>query len=92
MTRGPCILGKMEHYVGMTAASERQSYLYLDTNFCSDPEAICTHARTNELRWVIGMLEWTERVQTYDSDAGFNYMDEVNGYTLLQCELCPFMI
>lgn len=64
-------------YVGQ-GAMDRGVYLYPDINFCANPEAICNHPRTNELRWLIGMLEWSDRVQSYsNADTGWNYIDEL---------------
>jgi hypothetical protein len=51
---------------------------YPDVNFCMDPEVICKHSKTNELRWVLGMLEWSDRIQSYSNlNPVWNYMDEL---------------
>jgi hypothetical protein len=43
-----------------------------------DPEVICKHSKTNELRWVLGMLEWSDRIQSYNNlNPIWNYIDEL---------------
>ncbi|KAL7542299.1 hypothetical protein ACHAXR_011641 [Thalassiosira sp. AJA248-18] len=80
LTRGRCSLGKLDKYLGKGAV-DRGIYVYDEIDFCTNPEAICNHEKTNELRWVLGMLEWSDRVQTYDDvDAGWNYMDELKRF------------
>lgn len=90
LTRGRCILGKLNAYLGV-GALESGSAVYPDADFCADPEAICKHPKTEELRWVLALLEWSDRIQSYNNlnDAeiirtGWNYVDEVmnfaNGY------------
>lgn len=80
MTQGRCSLGKLDKYLGKGAV-DRGIYVYDEIDFCTNPEAICNHEKTNELRWVLGMLEWSDRVQTYDDvDAGWNYMDELKRF------------
>lgn len=79
-TRGRCVLGKLNTYLGRGAV-ERGIYVYPNINFCTDPEVICNHERTNELRWVLGMLEWSDRVQSYaDLNTGWNYIDELKQF------------
>lgn len=75
-----CSLGKLDQYLGQGAV-ERDIYVWPEINFCTNPEAICDHERTNELRWVLGMLEWSDRVQSYaDLDSGWNYSDELKKF------------
>lgn len=55
--------------------------MYPDINFCVDPEVICKHPKTNELRWVLGMLEWSDRIQSYNNlNPGWNYIDELKNF------------
>jgi len=80
LTRGRCTIGKLDKYLGIGAV-ERGVNVYPSINFCSEPEVICTHERTNELRWVLGMLEWSDRVQSYaDLNTGWNYIDALKQY------------
>ncbi|KAL7544978.1 hypothetical protein ACHAWF_008347, partial [Thalassiosira exigua] len=80
LTRGRCITGKLDKFIGQGAA-ERGVYVYPDINFCSNPEAICNDRRTNELRWVLGMLEWSDRVQSYSNiDGGWTYVNELKRF------------
>lgn len=83
LTRGRCILGKLNAYLGV-GAIESGSAVYPDADFCADPEAICKHPKTEELRWVLAMLEWTDRIQSYNNlndagvmKAGWNYRDQL---------------
>ena len=46
----------MKAYFGV-GAIESGSAVYPDADFCADPEAICKHPKTEELRWVLAMLE-----------------------------------
>eukprot|EP00986_Skeletonema_menzelii_P010229 scaffold4939_cov149-Skeletonema_menzelii.AAC.2 len=81
MTAGRCAFGKLNKYVGKEAADNRGIYLYPDIDFCSNPEVICDHIRTHELRWLIGFLDWSDRVETYvDSNTGWSYMDELKKF------------
>lgn len=78
MTRGRCVIGKLSTYVGMKA-TERGVFVYPDLDTCSDPELICTHAKTMELRWLVGMLEWADRVQSYVHPK-WSYQDELKAF------------
>ena len=53
---------------------------YQDVDFCKNPEAICSDERTMEMRWVVALFEWTERVQSYDTN-GWNYIEQLNRAT-----------
>lgn len=80
LTRGRCSIGKLDKYLGQGAV-DRGIFVYPDINFCSDPGIICSHQRSNELRWVLGLLEWSERVQSYaDLNTGWNYIDELKKF------------
>jgi hypothetical protein len=63
--------------MGKAAAKDGRESRYKDLDFCENPEAICSDKRTMELRWVVALFEWVERVQSYDSD-GWNYIDELH--------------
>lgn len=82
MTGGRCAFGKLNKYVGKEAADDRGIYVYPDIDFCSNPGVICDHVRTHELRWLIGFLDWSGRVQTYvDSNTGWSYMEELKKFS-----------
>lgn len=79
-----CITGKLDQYIGQGAA-DRGVYVFPDINFCANPEIICTHEKTNELRWIIGYLEWSDRVQNYEHEAeklieDWTYLDQLIKY------------
>jgi hypothetical protein len=75
-----CTLGKLHAYLGV-GALERGIDIYPDINFCKDPEVICKHPKTNELRWVLGMLEWSDRIQSYNNlNPTWNYFDELKNF------------
>ncbi len=81
MTGGRCAFGKLNKYVGKEAADSRGIYIYPDIDFCLEPESVCDHVRTHELRWLIGFLDWSGRVETYvDSNTGWSYMDELKQF------------
>lgn len=82
LTRGRCTVGKLDKYLGQGAV-EREVYVYPSIDFCTNPEAICNHPMTNQLRWVVGLLEWSDRVQSYTYDEfgdEWNYMDELKRF------------
>lgn len=76
-TKGTCNLGKLNYYLGKGAADDKRESRYKDVDFCSNPEAICLDDRTMEMRWVVAMFEWTERIQTYNSN-GWNYIEQLH--------------
>jgi hypothetical protein len=81
MTGGRCAFGKLNKYVGKDAADSRGIYVYPDIDFCLRPESVCDHIRTQELRWLIGFLDWSGRVETYvDSYTGWSYMNELKQF------------
>ena len=61
--RGVCSYGKLNHYLGAKAAAEGRPSIYPDINFCTNPGAICSDKRSDELRWVTGMFHWSTSVQ-----------------------------
>lgn len=50
--------------------------LYPDTDFCANPEAVCSSQHSNELQWVVGMFHWTKAVQSYNEN-GWSFMDNL---------------
>ncbi|KAL7470586.1 hypothetical protein ACHAXS_010832 [Conticribra weissflogii] len=80
LTRGRCTIGRLDYYLGKRATVEGFFSRYPDINFCSAPDVVCNDvARTRELRWVLGLFEWADRVQSYN-DSGWNYMQELQKF------------
>jgi len=50
--------------------------LYPDTDFCVNPEAVCSSEDSDELQWVVGMFHWIKAVQSYNED-GWSFMDKL---------------
>lgn len=82
-TKGVCSLGKLNYYLGRKAEEGGRSAPYPDVDFCTNPEAICSDGRTMEMRWVVALFEWVDRVQSYDGGEGgdgWNYAAEVTKF------------
>jgi hypothetical protein len=73
LTRGRCIMGKLNKYLGKQAADAGYNSPYKYIDFCNDPNAICESYITRELRWTIAFLEWSDMVQNYV------YIDDFTG-------------
>ena len=65
LTRGRCIMGKMNKYLGKQAFDDGYNSPYKYVDFCLHPNAICDSDLTRELRWTIAYLEWADVVQNY---------------------------
>ncbi|KAL7522748.1 hypothetical protein ACHAWX_007432 [Stephanocyclus meneghinianus] len=76
-TKGTCNLGKLNFYLGKRAADEGRDSRYADVDFCENPEAICSDSRTMEMRWVVALFEWVERIQSFDSNE-WNYIEQLH--------------
>lgn len=77
-TKGTCNMGKLNFHLGARANADNRPSQYPDINFCTNPGAICSHNNTMEIRWVVAMFEWIDRVQTYyDSKNGWEYMSKI---------------
>ena len=50
--------------------------LYPDTDFCANPEAVCSREDSDELQWVVGMFHWIKAVQSYN-EGGWSFMDKL---------------
>mmetsp|Transcript_21053 Transcript_21053/g.45696 ORF Transcript_21053/g.45696 Transcript_21053/m.45696 type:complete len:570 (-) Transcript_21053:422-2131(-) len=73
LTKGTCMLGKLNHYLGKEAANSGRMAMFPDVDFCRNPEDICRHIeRHPTIVWDIAFFEWVERIQEYD-DGNFNY-------------------
>lgn len=99
MVRGICTLGKLNYYLGMgglaaaaggggnittTSTTNTNKPRYPTTDFCTNPESICTSPQSREMRWVTSFFDWTDRVQSYDDSdrSGWNYMNELKKFVL----------
>ena len=71
LTKGVCNIGKLNYYLGKRAHDERGEGLFRKIDFCKQPGATCEMG-TEDIRWIVGMFEWIERVQNYQG--GWNYM------------------
>ena len=82
--RGVCSYGKLNHYLGARAAADGRPSIYPDIDFCTNPGAICSDKRSEELRWVTGMFYWSTTMQKqkfrdYSYLEGLqNFVDEGN--------------
>ena len=81
VTRGRCVFGQMNYYIGKRAADEGRASLYPTVDFCQFPEAICASEFSHQLRWVSGMFHWVQEVQTF-KNRGWSYMDELHEISL----------
>jgi len=77
LTRGSCHYGKLNYYLGTVAAAQFRPSIYPNIDFCKNPEVVCSD-ESMEIRYVVGMFEWIDRVQDYfDSTLGWSYEDEL---------------
>ncbi len=81
------MIGKLNYFLGQRAVEDgRLSARYMGLDFCTDPSAICRgHYEDSEMnaeiRWIMGMLYWINKVQAYNDD-GWNYLDALNRFVL----------
>ena len=79
------MVGKLNYYLGKKAFDEgRSSARYKEVDFCKDPSSICRgHYDDNEtnaeIRWLMGMLYWINKVQSYKQD-GWNYLVNLHNF------------
>ena len=80
LTRGVCNIGKLNYYLGKRAFDLRGEARFQTIDFCADPEATCaSESSTEDMRWITGMFEWVERIQSYD-DTEWNYLDQLKKF------------
>ena len=81
-TRGTCMYGKLNYWLGKRAADEGRDALYPKIDFCSFPQGVCSSSETygGQLQWMVGFFEWSDRIQTYDVD-GWNYIEKLKEFT-----------
>ena len=75
---------------------------FYDIDFCAFPEVVCRGEDSRNLRWAVGIFEWSDTVQTYrDTTSGEEYLDaldkfvqggfvDINGFIDLVGEAFPF--
>jgi hypothetical protein len=78
-TKGVCSIGRLNYFLGKGAADSGRPSPFPNIDFCEDPEVICGSAQHSELKWVAGMAEWVDQVQSYDKD-GYSYLDELKRF------------
>jgi len=79
LTKGVCNIGKLNFYLGRIGAEEKGYTNFFDIDICVYPEVICEGEDTRLLRWMAGMFEWLDRVQSYNQ-GGLNYMNDLNTF------------
>jgi len=86
MTKSTCGLGRINYYMGKAAYNDNRPSRYPNINFCQFPSIICgvTNAQLNgatypELRYVVALFHWIDRVQSYSSSS-WTYMDELKSF------------
>jgi hypothetical protein len=82
-TRGPCNVGKINHYLGSKALIEGRITSstiggYGNVDFCATPQAVCT-SNDEDMLWSVAMLEWSERVQRYHRPSSRDDDDDDDG-------------
>lgn len=76
INHGRCFFGRLNDAIGKGAAMDGRPSLYPDTDFCANPEAVCSSEDSDELQWVVGMFHWIKAVQSYNKD-GWSFMDKL---------------
>ncbi|KAK1739219.1 hypothetical protein QTG54_009762 [Skeletonema marinoi] len=77
--QGVCSIGRLNYFLGKGAADAGRPSPYPKIDFCEDPEVICGSAQHSELKWVAGMTEWVDTVQSYDKD-GYSYLEDLKRF------------
>lgn len=76
LTKNVCNIGKFNYYLGKGAALGGRKSVYPTIDFCQYPEATCSSAFSEQLRWTMAEFEWAERIQRYNQ-GGFSYEQEL---------------
>ncbi|KAL7541020.1 hypothetical protein ACHAXR_010560, partial [Thalassiosira sp. AJA248-18] len=80
MSKGVCMLGKLNYYLGKKAHDDGRVALFPEVDFCSNPEYICKSIESRPtIVWDIALFEWIERIETYD-DGNFNYREKLHQF------------
>ncbi|KAL7552072.1 hypothetical protein ACHAWF_015324, partial [Thalassiosira exigua] len=71
---------QLNFHLGAQAAADDRPSLYPNVDFCTDLGAICDD-ETMEMRFVVAMFEWIDRVQDYyQSVQRWSYLDELYNF------------
>lgn len=89
-TNGLCNFGKLNYLLGRGAYLRQRYSRYPTIDFCRNPGAICSESsntngsdkvNTKELKYIISLFEWIERIQSYsNSDSKWDYMEQLKLY------------
>jgi hypothetical protein len=81
LTKGVCMMGKINHYLGKRAANEGRNAMFPDIDFCSNnAEDICQYVdRYPNIVWDVAFFEWVVRIQSY-RDENFNYIESLHQF------------
>jgi len=78
-----CVLGLMNHYVGVQSMSALSGGKYSRVDFCETNllKSVCSRRIEggSELRWITAMTHWVFFVQQY-SYGGWTYLDELHAF------------
>ena len=88
MTRTTCGIGRLNFLVGRRAYEEGRPSRYPNVDFCRTPSVICgdttatvSGAEYPELKYLAGLVEWVDRVQTYKNRrTGFDYLVSLRAF------------
>ena len=78
-TKGVCSIGRLNYFLGKGAADAGRPSPYPNVDFCEDPEIICGSSQYSELKWVAGMTEWVDTVQSYEK-YGYSYLEDLKRF------------
>jgi len=81
---GTCAIGKLNYYLGKRAHDDGRLSARYDVDFCDDPSSICRGPSSDpnvnaEIRWLMGIQFWVEKVQGYTQD-GWSYIDQLHNF------------
>lgn len=89
---GTCTIGKLNYYLGKRAQDDGRLSARYDVDFCEDPSSICRGPSSDpnvnaEIRWLMGIQFWVEKVQGYTQD-GWSYIDQLHNFVDKGCVQC----
>ncbi|KAL7468709.1 hypothetical protein ACHAXS_009459 [Conticribra weissflogii] len=86
-TNGLCNFGKINFLLGRGAYLRKRYSRYPTIDFCRDPGAVCSESsntddseevNTNEIKYIISLFEWIERIQSYSNSVSkWDYMEQL---------------
>eukprot|EP00571_Detonula_confervacea_P012972 CAMPEP_0172305388 /NCGR_PEP_ID=MMETSP1058-20130122/6691_1 /TAXON_ID=83371 /ORGANISM="Detonula confervacea, Strain CCMP 353" /LENGTH=1217 /DNA_ID=CAMNT_0013016979 /DNA_START=73 /DNA_END=3723 /DNA_ORIENTATION=+ len=85
MTKGTCGLGKVNHFMGKKAYTDKRPSRYPNIDFCTFPSIICGASNAllsgvmyPELKFIVPLFDWVERVQSYSNpESKWDYMAQL---------------